>query len=268
VSTASAAPATLELGGSDPVPFSRVVAVELRKSYDTRAGFWLLLSIGGVVALVLGIFTTIILVQDEPVVFGDWVGIAAYLTSVLLPILAIMLVTTEWTQRTALVTFTLEPHRERVFAAKLVVGVLLTLLTLVFAFALGLVCNVLCEIGNPDLTGWEIRATDLAGFLVTQTLAMMGGFALAMLLLNTPAAIVLFFVYRFVLPGIFAVLTGLIDGFDKVAVWLDFQAAQGDIYEWELSGAAEWGHLLVSGFIWLAVPMGIGLWRILRAEVK
>ncbi|MDX6317304.1 MAG: hypothetical protein QOD35_704, partial [Nocardioidaceae bacterium] len=29
----------------DRVPFSRLVRVELRKSYDTRAGFWLLVSI-------------------------------------------------------------------------------------------------------------------------------------------------------------------------------------------------------------------------------
>ena len=50
--------------------------------------------------------------------------------------------------------------------------------------------------------------------------------------------------------------------------WLDFQAAQDDIYEWDLSGAEAWGHLIVSGAIWLALPLGLGLWRILRAEVK
>jgi hypothetical protein len=30
----------------------------------------------------------------------------------------------------------------------------------------------------------------------------------------------------------------------------------------------QWGHLVVSGIIWLVLPLGIGLWRILRAEVK
>jgi hypothetical protein len=29
-----------------PIPLSRIVAVELRKSFDTRAGFWMLASIG------------------------------------------------------------------------------------------------------------------------------------------------------------------------------------------------------------------------------
>ncbi len=77
---------------------------------------------------------------------------------------------------------------------------------------------------------------DQAGFFVTPSLAMLGGFAIATLLLNTPASIVLFVVYRFVLPGVFAALAALSGGFEKVAPWLDFQAAQDDIYEWDLSG--------------------------------
>ena len=259
---------TLDVSSTPRVPFTRLVKVELRKSYDTRAGFWLLISIFAIVALVLAIFTIIIVVQDEPVLLGDFVVVAAYLTSFLLPILAIMLVTAEWTQRSALVTFSLEPRRSRVVLAKLVVGVILTLLTLVGAFVVGLLCTVVCEIANPDLTGWEIAATDLAGFTVTQTLAMLGGFALATLLLNTPASIVLFFVYRFVLPTVFAGLSALSDTFGSISPWIDFQAAQGDIYEWSLSGAEEWGHLITSGLLWLVLPLGLGLRRILRAEVK
>jgi ABC-type transport system involved in multi-copper enzyme maturation permease subunit len=260
--------AELDLSGSSRVPFGRLVRVELRKSYDTRAGFWLLVSIIGIVTIVLGIATVITLVQPEPVQLGDFVVIAAYMTSFLLPILAIMLVTSEWSQRSALVTFSLEPRRERVVLAKLVVAVVLTLLTLVVAFIVGLVCTAICEVAQPELTTWGLVATDLAGFTVTQTLAMMGGFALAALVLNTPAAIVLFAVYRFVLPGVFAAANALIDGFDSISPWLDFQAAQSDVYEWNLSGTEEWSHLIVTGVVWLGLPLGIGLWRILRAEVK
>lgn len=258
----------MDVSGTPRVPFARLVGVELRKSYDTRAGFWLLASIVGVVTVVLGIFTVIIVVQSETVALGDFVVVAAYMTSFLLPILAIMLVTAEWSQRSALVTFALEPRRSRVVLAKLVVGVLLTLLTLVASLVIGAACTLVCEIANPALTSWEIAATDLAGFTVTQTLAMLGGFALATLLLNTPAAIVLFVVYRYVLPGVFGIAAALIGWFEDIAPWIDFQAAQSDIYEWNLSGTEEWGHLLVSGFIWLVIPIGVGLWRILRAEVK
>ena len=263
-----AATGTLDLSGTTEVPFARLVRVELRKSYDTRAGFWLLLSIGGVVALMLGIAVIITLVQSDPVLWGDFVAIAAYITAFLLPILAIMLVTTEWSQRSALVTFSLEPRRERVILAKMVVSVLLLLLTLALALVLGLVCTLICEIAQPDLTSWDLGLDSLAGFLVTQTLAMLGGFAIATLLLNTPASIVAFVVYRFILPGVFAAANALIDGFESVSHWLDFQTAQDDIYEWNLSGVEEWSHLIVTGILWLVLPLGFGLWRILRAEVK
>lgn len=264
----SAAESTLDISGTAPVPFTRLVGVELRKSYDTRAGFWLLVSIGGVVGLLLAIATIITVVQAEPVRYVDFVTIAAYIGGILLPILGIMLVTSEWSQRSAMVTFSLEPRRVNVVLAKMVVGVLLTLLTLLVALVMGVVCTGICELANPDITTWEIDGGDLAGFAITQTLAMLGGFAIATLLLNTPASIVVFFIYRFVLPFIIAIAGALIGWFETVGEYINFQVAQGEISNWDLSGGEEWGHFLVSAFIWLVLPIGFGLWRILRAEVK
>ena len=40
----------------------------------------------------------------------------------LLPIVGILLVSSEWSQRTALITFTLVPQRMRVMSAKLAAG--------------------------------------------------------------------------------------------------------------------------------------------------
>jgi ABC-2 type transport system permease protein len=188
--------AHLDLSATSRVPFTRLVAVELRKARDTRAGFWLLVGIGLIVILMLGTATVITLVQSEPVLFGDFISIAAYMTSFLLPILAIMLVTSEWSQRTALVTFTLEPRRSRVVLAKLVVAQLLTLLTLVVSLGVGMVCTAICELAQPDVISWAIGLDDMAGWLVTQTLTMLGGFAVATLLLNTSASIVVFVVYE------------------------------------------------------------------------
>ena len=45
--------------------------------------------------------------------------------SLLLPVMGILLVTSEWSQRTDMTTFALEPHRSRVIMAKLVTGVVL-----------------------------------------------------------------------------------------------------------------------------------------------
>src|SRR6478735_733943 len=220
----------LDISSTTRTPFVRLVRVELRKSYDTRAGFWLLLTIGLLVLAAEIIAVAVTAVQDEPMQFGDFVGAAAFLTSFLLPVLGIMLVTTEWSQRSAMVTFALEPRRPLVIAAKALVGVLLTLATVVVAIVVGLVCNLLYGLieGHADWTfGWG----DFSAFLITQVLAMLGGFALAALFLNTAAAIVVFFVYKWVLPGLFALGSALMAWFEDLAPWLDFQSASGELYE-------------------------------------
>src|SRR6478735_7043779 len=258
--------AVLDISQTPRTPFHRLVRVELRKSYDTRASFWLLASIGLIVLAAEIIVLSIVTVQNEAVSFGDFIGTAAFLTSFLLPVLGIMVLTTEWSQRSAMVTFALEPRRPLVIAAKALVGVLLTLATVAVSIAIGFVCNVLYRLieGHADWTfGWG----DFSAFVITQILAMLGGFALAALFLNTPAAIVVFFVYKWVLPGLFALGAALMDWFDKIAPWLDFQAAQAAIWDWSSSGE-DWAQLVVSGLIWLGLPLAFGIRRVLRAEVK
>lgn len=257
---------TLDLTQTERIPFRRLVAVELRKSYDTRAGMWLLISIGVIALLTEVIALAVTVVQDVDMTWGDFVGAAAFVTSILLPVLGIMVVTSEWGQRTAMVTFALEPRRPHVVMAKLMTGVILTLATVVVAIVVGLVCNLIYGAlqGGAD---WEFGLRYMVGFIVTQVFAMLGGFALAALLLNTPAAIVLFFVYRWVLPGLFALGSALLSWFETIAPWLDFQSAQEPVYDLTVNGD-EWGHLVSSGLLWLALPLALGLWRILRAEVK
>ncbi len=55
----------LDLSSTRPTPFHRLVRVELRKSYDTRAGFWLLAVIGFLVLLTEGIVLAVTVTQDE-----------------------------------------------------------------------------------------------------------------------------------------------------------------------------------------------------------
>ena len=257
---------TLDVAGTARTPFQRLIRVELRKSYDTRAGFWLLATIGLIVLAAEVIVLAVVSVQDEAITFGDFIGVAAFLTSFLLPVLGIMVLTTEWSQRTAMVTFALEPRRPLVIVAKMLVGVILTVATVVVSIAIGFVCNLLYGLFGGDLD-WTFGWPDFAAFLLTQVLAMLGGFALAALLLNTPAAIVLFFVYKWVLPGIFAFGVALIGWFGDLAPWIDFQSAQAAIWDWSSSGE-DWAQLVVSGLLWLGLPLAIGIWRVLRAEVK
>ncbi len=267
--SATAAPAVLDVTGTPGIPFSRLYRVELRKSIDTRAGRWLVGITIGAALIAEGIFLAVAATHVHvTAAYGDFVGAAAFVSSILLPVLGIMLVTSEWSQRTAMTTFSLEPRRTRIVMAKLLAGVTLTLFVIAFALIVGLVCNLLFgALQSHQSISWTFGWRGFSGFLVTQTLAMIGGFALACLLLNTPAAIVVFFVYRWVLPGLFALGSSLMAWFSHVAPWIDFQQAQAPLYDMRLTGS-DWGHLIVSGFVWLVLPLGIGLWRILRAEVK
>ena len=61
-------------------------------------------------------------------------------------------------------------------------------------------------------------------------------------------------------------LAAISSWFDKIHRWVDFNYAQSDLQEHTLH--VHWGALLVSGLIWLGLPMFFGIWRLLRSEVK
>lgn len=258
---------TLDVSQTKNPPFLRLVGVELRKSYDTRSGFWLLMSMG-ILALITLTIMTIVGVANDTVEFayGDFVGAVAFVTSILLPVLGILLVTSEWSQRTAMTTFALSPHRVRVIMAKMIAGLAWTFVIIAFALVAGLLVNLLYGALEGEMA-WEFGWEGFGGFVITQSLAMLGGFALATLLLNSPAAIVAFFAYKWIVPVIFGIGAALIGWVEDLLPWIDFQFAQQPLYDMTLDGE-EWGHLLVSGAFWLALPLAIGIWRVLRAEVK
>ena len=59
----------------------------------------------------------------------------------------------------------------------------------------------------------------------------------------------------------------LIGWFGDIQPWIDFNAAQQPLIEGGVTGS-QWAHLFVSGLLWLVLPLALGLWRVLRAEVK
>ena len=127
-------PAALDVSSTPAIPFARLFRVELRKSADTRAGRWLIGVTVGLCLVAEVIFLIVAATHDEAEAsFGDFVAVSAFVSSVLLPVLGIMLVTSEWSQRTAMTTFTLEPRRMRIVLAKMLAGMALTLFV-IFVF--------------------------------------------------------------------------------------------------------------------------------------
>ena len=249
------------------VPTLRLTQVEMRKMLDTRAGFWLLVVIVVLTVAVIGLFA--IFAPDQDRTFDSFLGGAATPQGFLLPVLGVLLITSEWGQRAALTTFTLVPHRQRVVAAKvlaaLVIGTAAVIIAVVVA---ALVTAVRGGAGAWD--GESSVGTATWMFALLQALGILQGLAFGMLFLNSAAAIVTFFV----VPIASSVVFNLVEALRDIAPWVDLGSAQA---EWGGGGPVgnqggptgeAWAQLGTASLIWIALPLAIGAWRILRAEVK
>jgi ABC-2 type transport system permease protein len=263
----AAPPTTLDVSRTPVVPFGRLVGVELRKLADTRAGRWLLISIAALTLLVLIIQMAVVLAQDLHPKFLDFLQGMNTPMGILLPVLGVLSVTSEWSQRTAMVTFTLEPSRVRVVAAKVVSLLVISGLALAVGLLLGSLANVLYGGLSGNAVVWGSFGKYVAYYLLLYVFGMLTGFAFGALFLNSPAGIVVYFVYSFVLPGLLALAGQLMDWFESIRPWIDFNNDQNDLIDGTVHGSG-WAHLATGGLVWLVLPLVIGTWRIRRAEVK
>ncbi len=237
-----------------PVPFTRLARVELRKMIDTRSGLALLAIV--VLAGLAAIGATIAWGTGPDSLVG-FLGSAVLPLSLLVPVIGIMGATAEWTQRTGLMTFTLEPRRGRVVTAKIVAAVVLSVVVLaatVFASALATVA-----VGGA----WDATAAVLAGVAFGVILYVLQGVAFGMALLNTPSAIVA----SLVLPTVWTIVATLSAGFRSVAQWLDLTSAIGPLTSGAMTGT-DWAHLASSAAVWIGLPLAVGTWRVMTREVK
>lgn len=255
-----AAAPTLDVAGTPRVPFARLVSVEMRKLADTRSGRWLLGLIVALTTAIMVIFFAVAEAEDR--VFDNFIGIAATPQGFLLPVLGILLVTSEWGQRTATVTFALEPSRGRVVAAKVVAALVYGLAAFVAAILVATACTLL---GGAEDGFAGVAARTFLIFLALQLLTVLQGLAYGLVLLNTPAAIVTYFVLPIASQIVFTLVPALRDP----APWLDLGTAQQPLFSgaFELTGE-QYAQLGTTTVIWILVPFVVGLVRVLRTELK
>jgi ABC-2 type transport system permease protein len=238
------------------IPFARLARVEWIKATETRAARWLL---AAVAVTTMGL--TLVPALSPSAVdqsFSSYLSNAAMGLSILLPVVAILTLTSEWSQRTVLTTFTQEPRRIRIVSAKIAVSLLLGAGAAVFgALAAAAGFGAAAASGRnlePDLN------TSLAiAYLIYVLLNVMTGVALGSLVHNSATAIVL----SFALPIGFALLG---QASQVVAEWLDYTTA----FTWLLH--ARWaGHtaqILTAVALWIAIPLALGLLRTGRREIS
>jgi ABC-type transport system involved in multi-copper enzyme maturation permease subunit len=261
--TTSEAPAATRV--VRPIPTSRLAKVELRKMFDTRAGFWLMASVG--IVSVLATAAVIIWAPDDAITLETFATAMGMPLSVVLPIIAILSITSEYSQRTGLTTYTLVPWRGRVITSKLLVTLAIGVVSMTFALAVGAVGNLL----GSAITGldpvWDISLQSFGFIVLANILSMLMGFMLGVLFRSSAAAIVGYFVYSFVLPVAFGTLASFQEWFRDLQPWVDVNYAITRLFDQSMT-VEYWQQLGVTTLVWLWIPLALGLRAVLRAEVK
>jgi ABC-type transport system involved in multi-copper enzyme maturation permease subunit len=242
------------------VPLTRLTLVELRKLADTRAGLWLLVIIG--LASVATGAILLFAAPDEEQTFAGFFTFAQLPAGVLLPVLGILAVTSEWSQRTALTTFALVPQRARVMTAKLIAAVLIAVLAFAATAVFGVAGNALAAATGGD-GAWNGTWQLFLQCLVLQVLFVLMGTAFGALFLNSPVAIVLYFA----LPMVWTILGESIRALRTAAGWLDINQTTIPLSELGMTGD-QWARLGASVALWVLLPLAIGTVRVLRREVS
>jgi ABC-2 type transport system permease protein len=247
------------------IPTRRVLSTELRKMFDTRSGFWLMAGIG--IGALLATSAVILFAPDKELTYGTFAAAFGVPMSVILPIIATLSVTSEWSQRSGLTTFTLVPHRGRVIMAKAVVSVFVGVVGVLAALVVGVVGNLVGAAIAGVNTVWDVSVLDVLLIVLGNVLGLLVGFMLGVLIRSSAGAIVAYFVYSFVLPTLSALLAASQDWFRHLQPWVDFNFAQSALFNGPLS-TEQWGQLAVTSAGWLVLPMALGVWLVMRAEVK
>ena len=248
-----------------PITLGRVVRVELRKMFDTRSGFWLMASI--VITAVLTMVATVLFAPAEDLTYYTFAKAIGFPMTVVLPMIAILSVTGEWSQRTGLTTFTLVPHRGRVLLAKTISSVLVGISAMVFALAVGVVGNLAgAALAGTDLV-WDVSLAEGVNIVLGSLLCLLTGTMLGMLIRSSPGALVAYFVVSLLFPTVAAILATSERWFADLQPWVDANYARSFLFEGTLTGE-QWANVAVTAAVWLVLPALLGLRLVLRSEVK
>jgi hypothetical protein len=258
-------PVREQRAGIYPVPLSRVINVELRKMFDTRSGFWLMASI--VITALLTTIGTIAFAPDADLTYYTFAKAIGFPMTVVLPIIAILSITGEWSQRSGLTTFTLVPHRNRVIAAKAVSSIAVAIASMLFAFVIGAIGNLAgTAIAGTDLA-WDVSLAEGVNIVLGSLLCLLTGTMLGMLIRSSAGALVAYFVYALLLPTVSGVLATSQEWFRDLQPWVDLNYAQAALFEGTLT-AEQWANLAVTVSTWLVLPAILGLRLVMKSEVK
>jgi ABC-2 type transport system permease protein len=239
------------------IPFGRLLRAEWRKATGTRAARWLLTAVA--LTTIGGVEIPLLFPHDVAQTRASYLTWAGLGLTRLLPIVLMLAMTAEWSQRTAMTTFTQEPRRGRVLTAKIAAGMGIGLAAAVYAFAVTELVVAAARLAGRHIgVGWNWP--QLAGFVAFVLLISGIGIAFCALLHNTAVAIVTYFV----LGGALSLL--MIPGLQATGNWVN----TSQTYGWVLYGqwAGHGAQIATSTLLWVALPLAGGIARTRRREVR
>jgi ABC-type transport system involved in multi-copper enzyme maturation permease subunit len=188
--------------------------------------------------------------------YASYLRVAALGLTILLPVVAILMFTGEWSQGSVMTTFTQEPRRIRVLNAKLAVSMMLTAGAAVFGGAV-----TAAALGLAAASGRAVEADltvgAITGYLLFVLLNVLAGVALGALLQSSAAAIGA----SFALPAAFAVLGTA----STLVSWIDMNTTWNRVLENDWAGHVP--QISFSIVFWVAVPLAAGFVRTIRRDV-
>ncbi len=240
-----------------PLSFVRACAVELRKLVNTRAAAALIVGgVAGMAAFGVGraavgmaglSFTRLVSIVTMP---GAW----------LLLVLAALLVTGEFGHERAVATFTLDPRRGRVVAAKATVVALAGLALAPVSLAIAAVGNLTAPLFGATSVAWTLEPTRLAVVAGSLVVGALSAFAVGLATRNAPATIAVVLLW----PTVVTILSSASPAAARLLAWVDPNPL------WALldgTTATVWAQVATSVLTWVVVPAAIGTWRLLRDDL-
>lgn len=239
---------------------ARLTEVELRKATDTRAGRWLIVTVA---ALAVAVVAAQVAFGDPAGrTLGSLVATAQLPISVLLPVVGLLSVTGEWSQRTALATFSLVPDRTRVIAAKVLALTGLAVVAAGVGLAAGAAGFAVAAAQGRATGGWDLSVGVIGQLGLVDVVTMLCGTAFGLLILTSAPAIVAFYA----VPIGWSAIGRLVPGLDDVAGWLDIGRSRVPLVGPGVTGS-QWAMFLTSCLLWVALPVLVGLLRVRRVDI-
>lgn len=180
--------------------------------------------------------------------------------AILLPVLGVLLVCGEWSQRTMLTTFTLIPNRGRTLQAKLAASIVVASA----AFAICLACSVVFGELMPAPGGaGGLSVVVLAQGLLFLTATMVIGVAFGAAIMLAAPAIVIYLA----LPTAWDALSSTVHPLKTLSRWLAIGPTLGPLANHSFS-VTDWARAGTTLALWMVLPLAVGAWRFARRDVN